>query len=73
MQNSSIHVKLKYLGEDNDVFTGEFLFELTDDLLLNFLPRFQLWEWDEDDNSLATRTNIEFTSRLKSYLAQIFF
>ena len=65
MQNSSIHVKRKYLSQNDDMFTREFLFQFTDNFLLNLLPRFELWEWDKDGNSLATRSNVEFAGVLK--------
>ena len=65
MQNSSIHVKRKYLGQNDDVFTREFLFQFTDNLLLDLLPWFELWEWNKDGNSLATRSNVEFAGVLE--------
>lgn len=68
MQNSSIHVKRKYLGQNDDVFTREFLFQFTDNLLLDLLPWFELWEWNKDGNSLATRSNVEFAGVLEKIM-----
>ena len=68
MQNSSIHVKRKYLGQNDDVFTREFLFQFTDNLLLNLLPWLELWEWNKDGNSLATRSNVEFAGVLELHM-----
>ena len=54
------------LGEDDDVLARELLLKLSDDLLVDLLPRLHLWEGDEEDDSLSAGSNLEFFGGLQN-------
>ena len=70
LNRQSIHGRYRYLSQNDDVFTREFLLQLADDLLLDLLPWLQLGEGDKDDNGLATLTSVELAGRLEVELGE---
>ena len=50
------------------VSIGEFLFQFTNNFLLNFLPRFQLRKRNKNNNCFAAGTNIELAGTLNLFL-----
>merc|ERR1711981_1114581 len=45
-------------GDDQDMAVGELLLELARQALLHLVPAWQRWNRNEDDNSLATMSNL---------------
>ena len=70
LKRQSIHGRYRYLSEDDNVFTREFLLQLADHLLLDLLPWLQLGEGDKDDDGLATLASVELTGRLEVQLGE---
>jgi len=53
------------LSEDDDVFARKLLLELSDNLLLDLLPRLDLWKGHKDRNRLSAAANFELLGCLE--------